>query len=199
MAPSNTTSGLDHATDQAGPLLGAEVGAIAPQHAFRSAEQQRHGAKLQKAILAIWGSSARPFAVGGVVTAQFFYLLSKFPEGLLWGPIELPGVGLGTSVAFASFTGSLVVGGTVNLVKIIAPPLHHYWGLFEVWSKYLLGRISPEQYFEHGAVLDYQRLYGHMPSDSRPETQAEFVRRVVQWRRKRKLGNRKGRAKAPVS
>jgi hypothetical protein len=62
-----------------------------------------------------------------------------------------------------------------------------------VWLKYRLGRMSPRQYFELGAVQDYQRLYGPLPPDARDKTQADYVREAVRWRMdsKKKRGGRK--------
>jgi hypothetical protein len=145
---------------------------------------------------------ARSIVVGGALGPLSLYLLSKIPNEFLWGPIELPSVGLGPFIAFAFFAGSIIVGVATKLARIVAPTPQHYWCLLEVWSKYRLGRIPPEQYYEHGAVLDYQRLYCDIPPHDRPETQAEFVRRVVQWRKTqttvRKQGARKRKSKTPL-
>jgi len=122
--------------------------------------------------------------MGGVLGPSSLFLVSKLPEGVLWGPIEVPDVSPGLLLVLGSCAGSLVFGGAVSLAGIIAATPLHYWNLFEVWSKFRLGRIPPEQYYEYGAVLDYQRLYGAMPLETRPVTQAEYVRRVVRMRMK---------------
>jgi hypothetical protein len=201
MSPSNTPSSeLNHSVEQAALVLGAEAGAIAPHHGSPS-EDQKQAVKTHEAIAIKWARrSFRPLVVGGALGGPLsLYVLTKLPDGLLWGPIELHGVGLGGFMALGSFAGILVVGVATRLARIIAPTPLHYWSLLEVWSKYQMGRIPPEQYYEHGAVLDYQRLYRDIPPHDRPETQVEFVRRVVRWRKAQERGERRGARKGRSS
>jgi len=161
-------------------------------------EAQNQGIKLQRVIgrfVAIRG--VRPAAlVGAILAPATLYVLQG------WS-IALPGVPAWAIVLLVvALTGSIVVDGAVTLARLVcnAPWLLHYWNLFEVWSKYRLGRIPPERYYAHGAVLDYQRLYGHIPPDARPETQAEFVRHVVRWKlASKRIRKRVGRKRSFIN
>jgi hypothetical protein len=134
---------------------------------------------------------ARPFVVGGVLGSPLLYLLiSKLPDGAPWGLTKDPGIDLGVFVALGSFTGSLVFGVADRLLGGIAASFGHYWCVFEAWSKFRLGRIPPEQYYAHGAALDYQHIYRHTSSHDRPETQDQYVRCVILWRMKSSQGTK---------
>ena len=198
-----STSGLDHAIEQAGALLGVEAESIAALQHSSPHKEQNQASKSQKALAVIRSmQGAQPFLVGGALGPALIYALSKFPDEFHWGPVEDPGISMGAFVVLGSFAGSIIVGVATKLARIVAPTPQHYWSLLDVWSKYRMGRTPPEQYYEHGAVLDYQRLYSDIEPHVRPETQAEFVRRVVRWRRAQttvgKRGVRKGRSKTPV-
>jgi hypothetical protein len=164
-------------------------------------EAQQQGIKFQKVLARfVVSRGTRPAAlVGGVLVWLILYVLQA-PQG--WS-IGLPGISTSALVVLGAFLGSVVVEGAVTLAGLVsnAPWLQHYWNLFEMWSKYKLERIPPQQYYEHGAVLDYQRLYGHIPPDARPETQAEFARHVVRWKmnskQMKKRMVRKGNSHSP--
>ncbi|WPB79475.1 hypothetical protein KYC5002_09995 [Archangium violaceum] len=197
------TSGLDHAIEQAGALLGVEAESIAASQHSSPHKEQNQASKIQKALAVIRSmQGAQPFFLGGALGPALIYALSKFPDEFHWGPVEDPGISMGAFVVLGSFAGSLVVGVATKLASIVAPTPQHYWSLLEVWSKYRMRRIPPEQYYEHGAALDYQWIYRDIDPHERPETQADFVRRVVRWRTAQKMvrkrGVRKGRAKTPV-
>lgn len=191
MAPSTSPpSGVNHSVEHAGVALGAEAVSIASHH-VSPPEEQKQAAKFQRALAVIQSMPrARPYVVGGALGPLVLYLLSKLPDQSLWGPIEVPGVSLGVLIGLGSFGGSLIVGWTVKLAGIVASTPQHYWDLFEVWSKFRLGRIPPEQYYAYGAALDYQRIYRGIPPNARPETQDQFVRRVIQWRMKSSQGTK---------
>jgi hypothetical protein len=187
MAPSNPpTSGLNHAIEQAGVVLGAEAGPVASRHSSQAF-------KSQKALAVIRSRLGTRWIVGGVLGTlgtPILLALLKLPNGFLWGPIEVPDVSPGVLLVLGSFAGSLVAELAVRAARIIAAMPLHYWNLFEVWSKFRMGRIPPEQYYAHGAALDYQRIYRGVPPNARPETQDQFVRRVIQWRMKSSQGTK---------
>mgnify|MGYP003575921762 CR=1 FL=1 len=170
-----------------------------PQAGARAtaSEDQQQSIKLQGVIAQFVASrTARPWLAGGVMGLAGLYAV----QGLSGEPFEpslgLPGVPMGGLVAFGAFAGSVVVGGASKVAGIIrnAPLLQDYASAVEVWLKYRLGRIPPEQYYEHCAVLDFQRLYGGLPPNERPKTQAAFTREVVRWRMALKQKKRLGRA-----
>lgn len=149
--------------------------------------EQKQVAKLQKALAVLWSRpSTRPFFVGGFLGPLSLFLLSKLPDGFLWGPVEVPDVNPGVLLMLGSFAGSLVFGLVARLADIIAPTPLHYVSVVEAWLMYRQRQISRKQYYEYVAVRDYQRLYGAMPPELRPEPQKQFVRRAVRERMKPK-------------
>lgn len=155
--------------------------------------------------------NARPYLAGGALGPALLYALYV----LRGGPIVLP-VGLAVALELlAALAGSVLVGGIVEVASMIgkvagtiskvastignSPTLRHYAKAVESWFKYWQGRIPLEHYYEHSAVLDYQRLYGHLPLDARPKTQAVFVREVVRRRMDPKQGQYMGKKAMPAA
>lgn len=140
-----------------------------------------------------------PILVGGLLAPAAFYgvqVILGSPSGLTVIPIwAFPMLG--------ALLGSIAVDLSVRFVGACWNGLGipHYWRRWNLWFTYRLGRISPKQYFELGAVLDYHWHCGQLSPDARPKPQDEFVREAVHWRMesRKKRGGRKRGAHRPRS
>lgn len=119
---------------------------------------------------------------GGVLGPPVLYLLSKLPEGFLWGPIELPDVSPGLLLALGSFVGSLVFGVVVWVAGLFAPTPRYYLSVLEAWSLYRMGCIPPAVYFEHVAKLHAARLKGHLAGTAHATERDTYALRTLRWR-----------------
>lgn len=184
------------------PQVGAAEGALRPPNLPSAAQQQ--GLKFQKVIARFVASSrTRPYVAGAALGSVALSALQMFKGGFIGEAIGMSDVPLGGLVVLGAFAGSAVFGGVANIVGALwnALGIPYRWRLGELWITYRLGRISPKQYFELGAVLDYQRHCGHLPPEARPKAQADFVYEAVRWRMdsKKKRGVRKRGSHKPRS
>lgn len=159
-------------------------------------EQKQSGIWLQKLLAPLPARSrARRYLAGAAVGSAALYVFQKFQVG----PIALLSIPLEGLVVLGAFTGSVVFRGAATVAGAIwdALAIPHLWRRGGLWFTFRLGRISPKQYFELGALADYQHHCRHLPPDTLPP-QAKFVRDAVRWRQGcmgQKAGSRKSRRK----
>ena len=166
--------------DSSRPEVGS-VAVVESEGRAPSAEERKQTAKFQKVFALLWSSpSARPVIVAGALGSPL--LLSKLPEGFLWGPIEVPGISLVLLGVLASFAARLVFEGAVWLAGIFAPFPRYCLSVLEVWLLYRMGCIPPAVYFEHVAKLHAARLKGHLAGTAHATERDTYALRTLRWR-----------------